>query len=109
MILRKYRWSKHYESAEEELIELLIGKKIDAERWTAEEYEEFKAHKHPLDKQLWCAEGSISFIIGGKEISMQTGDALELPAGTVHQAKAGFSGCVCYEYPRISDNPMINI
>ncbi|MDB5182606.1 MAG: Cupin 2 conserved barrel domain protein [Candidatus Saccharibacteria bacterium] len=107
MILIKYRWSKHYESAEEELVDILASKKIVAERWHAEEYEEFKPHKHPADKQLWCTEGSIVFKVNDKEITLQTGDALDLPANTVHEAKAGFSGCVCYEYPRIADNPSV--
>ena len=97
MILRKYRWSKHYESAEEELIDFLSAKKIETERWTAEEYEVFPSHKHDFDTRIFCAEGSISFTVSGKEISLQTGDALDLPANTAHEAKAGFSGCVCYE------------
>ncbi len=100
MITRKYRWSKHYESAEEELLDILKAKHIDAERWHADEYEEFPEHKHQLDTQIWCAEGSIAFVIEGKEVSLQTGDTLDLPAGTIHKATAGFSGCVCYEFPR---------
>ena len=107
MNLKKYRWSKDYESAEEELIGMLESKKIVAERWVADEYESFTAHHHPNDKQLWCVEGSILFDINGKEISMQAGDALDLPANTVHSAKAGFSGCVCYESPTLDQNPTI--
>jgi quercetin dioxygenase-like cupin family protein len=100
MQLRKYRWSKHYESAEEELIELLATKKIGAERWTADPGEVFEPHVHPQDKQLWCAEGSIVFTVNGSErISLQPGDALELPANTMHEAAAGMAGCVCYEWP----------
>ncbi len=108
MILRKYRWSRHYESAEEELLGILKAKHIDAERWHAEEYEVFSTHKHALDKQLWCAEGSITFSINGVAMSLQTGDTLDLPAGIEHSAQAGISGCVCYEFPRIADNPSIN-
>jgi len=107
MKLRKYRWSRDYESAEEELVRMLAHKNITAERWIAEEYEVFSPHKHPLDKQLWCVEGSIEFIIAGKPIWLQAGDAFDLPAGTVHEAKAGFSGVVCYESPILSANPTI--
>jgi quercetin dioxygenase-like cupin family protein len=105
MQLRKYRWSKHYESAEEELVQLLAVKNIDAERWTAEPGETFEPHVHPVDTQIWCAEGSIVFTIDtdGKRISLQPGDTLELPANTMHEASAGMSGCVCYEWPRTSD------
>lgn len=107
MQLRKYRWSKHYESAEEELVDLLATKNIDAERWTAEAMETFEPHVHPKDKQLWCAEGSIVFVVNGSErISLQPGDTLELPANTMHEATAGMAGCVCYEWPRTADNPV---
>jgi len=99
MQVRKYRWSKHYESAEEELVNLLAAKHIDAERWTADEMEIFDPHVHPEDHQLWCAEGSIVFTIGNQRISIQPGDALDIPANTFHEAVAGISGCVCYEYP----------
>ena len=107
MKLRKYRWSKVYESAEEELMAYLNNKHIAAERWKAEAFEAFSPHKHPKDKQLWCAEGSIVFLIAGSKISLQAGDALDLPARMVHEATAGISGCVCYEFPRLSDNPAV--
>jgi quercetin dioxygenase-like cupin family protein len=109
MKLQKYRWSKVYESAEEELTAQLQAKNIGAERWTADEYESFALHMHAKDKQLWCAEGSITFTVGGKPISLQAGDTLTLPANTPHQALAGMSGCVCYEFPQIADNPIIPI
>ena len=107
MILRKYRWSRDYESAEEELIAILAHKNIDAERWHADEYEDFPPHTHALDKRLWCVEGSIEFIIDDKSMWLQAGDAFELPSGTIHRAKAGFSGCVCYESPAQDKNPSV--
>lgn len=105
MHLRKYRWSRHYESAEEELQQLLKSKDITAERWTASEGQNFAPHQHPYDKQLWCAEGSIIFAVAGKHISLQPGDALDLPAGTEHEAIAGISGAVCYESHSSSEQP----
>ena len=105
MELRKYRWSKTYEAAEVDLGKLLESRGIDAERWTAEGDEEFTPHMHPLDKRLWCAEGSITLTINGnKNMALQAGDALDIPAYTVHQAVAGFAGCVCYESPQIAKN-----
>jgi hypothetical protein len=97
MEVRKYRWSKVYESAEEELAALLRTKKISAERWVGEPSEVFASHAHPYDKTLWCAEGSIVFELNGIRISMQPGDTLDLPANTMHEASAGLGGCVCYE------------
>jgi len=107
MELRKYRWSKDYESAEEELEGLLVAMNITAERWTAEAGQAFATHMHAFDKRLWCAEGSITFTVNGKPISLQPGDALDLPSYTAHEASAGISGCVCYESPSPALNPPI--
>jgi quercetin dioxygenase-like cupin family protein len=97
MHLRKYRWSRHYESAEAELIELLRAKNIAAERWAAEEYEVLAERREPHDIRLWCAEGSITFTANGQTFRLQPGDTLDLPAGTAISATAGFTGAVCYE------------
>lgn len=97
MQLQKYRWSRDYESAEEELAGFLATKSIIASRWAAIEYQEFSEHTHAYDKQLWCVEGSIQFIVGSQPFSIQPGDTLDIPAGTTHSAQAGFAGCVCYE------------
>lgn len=109
MQVSKYRWAKTYEAGEHELEGYLGDHKIDAERWEAVPGEVFEPHIHPKDKKLWCAEGSIVFEIdGNKKIPLQVGDALDLPANTMHSAVAGFMGCVCYEFPRIADNPTIS-
>jgi quercetin dioxygenase-like cupin family protein len=99
MNVRKYRWSKHYESAEEELFRLLAAKNIQAERWTVAEMQPLERRASDHDTQIWCAEGSIIFIVEGKRYSVQPGDTLELPANVPYEATAGISGCVCYEAP----------
>lgn len=97
MQLKKYRWSKDYESSEEELTQIFVTKNINAERWHGDEYQEYPVHSHDYDTRIWCAEGSIKFEIGDKRFSLQPGDTLDLPAYTPHAATAGLSGCVCYE------------
>ena len=109
MQLKKYRWSRAYESAEEELIQLLARKKITADRWVAEGGQVFEPHSHALDKQLWCAEGSIVITVDNKRITLQSGDVLDLPAHMIHRAEAGFSGCALYESPPPIDNPLISL
>lgn len=115
MTLRKYRWSRDYESAEEELLRFLHNRNIDTERWHAEAGEKFEPHYHAQDKRLWCAEGSIIMTVTdpatntAKPISMQPGDSLDLPAGTVHEAVAGISGVVCYESPKTAENPPVSV
>src|ERR1700756_1090803 len=100
MQLRKYRWSRDYEAAEEDLVQLLATKRITANRWTASEHQDFAAQRHANDKQLWCVEGSFRLeTTGGHTYNLQAGDALDVPAGTEYHATAGFSGCTLYEAP----------
>lgn len=97
MNVRKYRWSKHYESAEEELVALLAAKHIQAKRWTVEGSEILASVINDADKRIWCAEGTIIFTVNGKQFSLQPGDTLDLPAGTTYDATAGLFGVACYE------------
>lgn len=97
MQIRKSRWSRVYESAEEELVELLERKQISASRWVAEEDEKIAAKQFPTDTQLWCAEGQLTCTIEGKTYSLQPGDVLDVPAKLNCSIRVGFSGCVCYE------------
>lgn len=98
MSLRKYRWSKYYEAAEEELVALLNKRRIDTERWIADSMQDFEPSVSTSDKQIWCAEGSIIYTVDGdKQFSLQPGDTLDIPAGSNYEATAGISGCVCYE------------
>lgn len=103
MQLRKYRWSRHYESSEEELQDFLTAKNLTTERWTADAGEVFEPHSHDYHKLLFCAEGSLGMTAAGRNFSLQPGDTLELPAGTEHHATAGLTGAVCYEAHRQAD------
>jgi quercetin dioxygenase-like cupin family protein len=96
MQLRKYRWSKHYESAEEELTNQLQTKNIQAERRHIEEFEELPSIQHDSDSRLWCAEGSMIVDISGKRMSLQPGDTLDVPAGSSYVITAGMTGAVFY-------------
>jgi quercetin dioxygenase-like cupin family protein len=97
MQVRKYRWSKVYESAEEELLELLERKNIEAQCWVGEDGEEINDRIYAKNTQLWCAEGQLICTIEGKPYSLQPGDVLEMPAGTTCSIRVGFGGCVTYE------------
>ena len=76
-----------------------------AERWEGEPNEVFEEHYHPLDKTLWCEAGEITFAIEGEELVFSKGQTFTLPAGTRHSAVAGTSGCLCWESPKLDDNP----
>jgi quercetin dioxygenase-like cupin family protein len=97
MHVRKSRWSRVYESAEEELVALLHARNIAATRCEAEAGEEIGSRTYPTDTQLWCAEGQATCTLQGKTYSIQPGDILDVPAGATCQLQLTFGGCVWYE------------
>jgi len=97
MQLRKYRWSRDYESAEEELVRQLAVRNVQAERWHIEEHDKLEDRTYAFDSRLWCVEGSIMIHVAGKNISLQPGDTLDIPADTAHSATAGMTGAVCFQ------------
>lgn len=97
MDIQKFRWSRVYESAEEELMQYLAAHNLTAERWQAPEFHEFTDYAFSENTTIFCAEGSLAFDIDGQRYALQPGDALRIPAHVGFVAQAGFSGCVCYE------------
>lgn len=97
MQLKKSRWSKVYESSEEELVEFLESRKLTAQRLTLAEFEAATLPTQASALTLWCAEGSMTVRAAGAKISLQPGDSVQLPSGTETPLLAGISGCVYYE------------
>lgn len=100
MQIRKSRWSKVYESSEEELVGFLSARGTDANRWTVSEFETLPARQIESTTDIYLAEGSATFRANNTAYSMQPGDAIALPAETRLIVAAGMSGCVCYEVLR---------
>ena len=73
---------------------------LRAETWSNEAGYAYAEHSHPYDKILYCIEGAITFQTGSREIEMEPGDRLDLPAGTPHSATVGPHGVTCMEAPR---------
>jgi uncharacterized protein YjlB len=67
--------------------------------WGNGPHDRYRAHEHGYDKVIVVAAGSIQFGLpgsgGGQDLA--TGDRLELPAGTVHDAVVGPDGVSCLE------------
>jgi quercetin dioxygenase-like cupin family protein len=95
MKLKKSRWSKVYESSEEELAEFLRAKHIASRIWDIPPFEK-SAETFSEATTLYCAEGSLAFRAEGASISLQPGDILQVPAGTAYEIEAGIAGYVCY-------------
>ncbi len=59
----------------------------------------YGAHRHDYDKILVAAAGSIVFHLPElpRDVQLNEGDRLELPAGTLHAATVGRDGVTCLE------------
>jgi quercetin dioxygenase-like cupin family protein len=67
--------------------------------WSNAPHDVYAAHSHTYDKVIYCVSGSITFGTSGqdRQVTLQSGDRLDLPAGTVHDAVVGGEGVVCLE------------
>jgi mannose-6-phosphate isomerase class I len=92
----KIRWSKVYESSEEELTEFLQSRKLEARRIAAEESSTQLQQVSERALTLWCAEGSLTVRQGSSSWSIQPGDAIRLDAAVPYDLVAGMTGYVCY-------------
>jgi quercetin dioxygenase-like cupin family protein len=70
--------------------------------WSNGPNDRYGAHSHPYEKVLYCVDGSITFALEreGRHLELKAGDRMVLPAGTVHSAIVGPSGCTCIEGKR---------
>lgn len=96
MNMTKFRWSKVYESSEEELKEFLRSRNLQAEQISEEGGGEQRQLQFSDGCTVWCAEGSLSLRADSKNISLQPGDALPIPAGQSFVLQPGMFGYVCY-------------
>ena len=62
--------------------------------WPGDRY---AAHDHAYDKVIVVTSGSITFGLDDGPAELATGDRLELPADTSHDADVGPDGVVCLE------------
>jgi len=67
--------------------------------WSNGPGDRYSAHRHGYDKVIVVAAGSIVFGLPGQgiKLALGTGDRLELPAGTDHDALVGPVGVSCLE------------
>ncbi len=86
----------------DELMERLRGEATGCYSWSNGPHDRYAPHSHVYEKVLYCVEGSIAFVLEseGKELLLNAGDRMVLPAGTVHSAVVGPDGCTCIEGKR---------
>jgi quercetin dioxygenase-like cupin family protein len=67
--------------------------------WSNAPGDRYGAHEHAYDKVLVCTAGSVVFGLPdrGESVELRSGDRLDLPAGTRHDATIGPAGVTCLE------------
>ena len=85
--------------SETELRARLAAEGLEAQAWGNGPRDVYAQHRHPYDKVLVAAAGSITFHLPelGSDVMLATGDRLELPHGTLHGATVGSEGVTCLE------------
>jgi quercetin dioxygenase-like cupin family protein len=83
----------------DELMDRLRAEASGCYSWSNGPGDRYVAHHHNYEKVLYLVEGSITFVLDdeGKSLELKPGDRMVLPAGTVHSAVVGASGCTCVE------------
>lgn len=87
---------------EPELRRRLAGEGLDASTWGNGPFDHYAEHRHGYDKVLVAAAGSITFHLPelGRDVLLDAGDRLDLPANTLHGADVGPRGVTCLEAHR---------
>ena len=72
---------------------------LDPSPWSNGPGDRYPAHEHGYDKVIAVEHGSIRFGLpdAARAVDLATGDRLELPAGTRHDAVVGPAGVTCLE------------
>lgn len=75
---------------------------LSASWWSNGAGYRYSAHSHSYHKVLYCARGSIRFVLEdtGEAIDLSPGDRLDLPPFTRHSAFVGPEGVACAEAAR---------
>jgi uncharacterized protein YjlB len=86
----------------ETLMTRLRAEARDCYSWSNGAGDRYAAHSHAYEKVLYCVGGSITFVLEAeaRRLELKAGDRMVLPAGTVHSAVVGPSGCSCIEGKR---------
>jgi uncharacterized protein YjlB len=81
------------------LWQLMADEGLNPYSWSNGPFDVYSAHSHPYNKVIYVVQGSITFGLPklGKQLILNAGDRLDLPAGSVHDAHVGAQGVVCLE------------
>ena len=93
------RWSAPTSPTESTLRQLCADEGLSPYPWSNGPHDVYAAHTHSYDKVIYVVRGSITFGLPelGQRHTLNAGDRLDLPAGTVHDAVVGEQGVICLE------------
>jgi len=102
------RWQEAKAPQEQELYRRMQHEGLSPYTWSNGPGYSYAVHSHTYEKVLYCARGSIRFVlpdlantIGNMgAIDLAPGDCLILPAGVRHSAQVGPQGVTCLEAAR---------
>ena len=95
-------WADSAPPTQSTLRQILSDEGLSPYSWSNGPHDRYAAHSHSYNKVIYVVQGSITFGLPelGKQLDMQAGDRLDLPAGVVHDAVVGAQGVVCLEAHR---------
>ena len=93
------RWTSPDTPTKATLMQLCEQEGLSPYQWSNGPNDVYSAHKHSYDKVIYVVSGSITFGLpeDGREILLNAGDRIDLPAETVHNAVVGPQGVTCLE------------
>jgi quercetin dioxygenase-like cupin family protein len=99
------RWSAATAPREEELLRRMRQEGLSPYRWSNGPGDTYEMHSHSYEKVLYCAQGSIRFVLldqtaSEQHIDLAPGDCMILPPDVRHSALVGSQGVVCLEATR---------
>lgn len=92
-------WAKSDGPTQPDLRQLMAEEGLSPYSWSNGPFDVYSAHSHSYAKVIYVVQGSITFGLPdlGKQLTLNAGDRLDLPAGIVHDAHVGSQGVVCLE------------
>ena len=92
-------WSDSITPTQSTLERLMSTEGLSPYAWSNGPHNVYPAHEHSYNKVIYVVQGSITFGLPelGTKLTLKTGDRLDLPAGTVHDAVVGAEGVLCLE------------
>lgn len=96
---RVTHWAESAVPTQTQLWNLMTDEGLTPYSWSNGPLDVYSAHSHSYNKVIYVVQGSITFGLPelGKQLSLNAGDRLDLPAGTVHDARVGAQGVICLE------------